>query len=92
MKAAKASWRQIIVSSGCAAGGIALLIFAAVAFNGGAILPPSGGSRFGPPRAWTATSIDSPASQVAIAVCLAFVGAGLLWLAYKIFRGWEKLD
>jgi hypothetical protein len=91
MKAAKTSWRKIIVSSGCAAGGIALLIIAVAAFNGGAILPPSGGSRFGPPRAWTAASIDSPVSQVAIAVCMAFVGVGLLWLAYKIFRGWVKL-
>ena len=71
---------------GCAAGGIALLLIATAAYNGVALFPPAGGSKYSPPRPWNTITIESPEIRIIIAVCLALAGVGLLWLAYKIVR------
>ena len=57
----------------------------AVAMAFGTAFVPTG-RRFGAPRPWMATPVESPVSQILGVVFFAIVGACLIWQGYKAFR------
>jgi hypothetical protein len=72
-------------------GGV-LLNLAALFVYKGVMFWPSGGARYGPPRAWSAMPIESPFVQIGGAICLFCAGTLLFVLAYQNSRHGEKKE
>lgn len=80
--------RRVTQSIAYFVGGLVSLVMAISAFNGAAFLP-TGGSKYGPPRNWSANSIDSPTAQILWA---GFFAVGCIWLFWMAYRRLKQTD
>jgi membrane protein implicated in regulation of membrane protease activity len=68
--------------------GLVSLLMAIAAFNGVTFFSMSG-SKYGPPRNWSAIAIDSPTAQI---LWSGFFSAGCVWLFWMAYRRLKQTD